>query len=558
MGILWESYKSIIYANCTVSDVERNSVVYWKNQLFASSVIYLIPLSLVALVPGVYMASKQGLIGMLAADFIAVCTVLGVAFLPGLSVYIRKMLFNATLYFISIVMLHYLGSHGPGMLYLLAVTIFVVLSMEQLYGYIALILNTLTCIIFAVAIHFEFASTVILDEYQLDSWIGVSSNLVFLSGTAVFMIPHLFRGLQSAFDEQKFLKGKLEHTVEDLKLSEQKFKALVQDGSDLIAILDESANYKYVAPTTESILGITAEEFVGTNAFDYIHQDDRERLAAIIAGLAENEQKAIKPFRFTDAGGNWRWIETVITNMLENPAVEGFVVNSRDVSDHIERESKLRESLQEKETLLMEIHHRVKNNLAVISGLLELQAFDEEDEGLKRKLLDSVGRIQTMGSIHEILYRSNSYSRLQLGENIKMLVTNLVESFQYNTNIELDFDLQPVILNINQAIPCSLVVNEVVTNVYKHAFDKNKKGRLSVEISNEQEKVAIRIKDNGKGLPENFGEVSKESSLGLRLIDILTNQLNGEYRYDSLEQGTLFSLNFTKADVKGIGSAHLT
>lgn len=558
MGNVWESYKSTIYTNCTEPDVERDSVVYWKNQLFASSVIYLIPLSLVALIPGVYMADKQGLIGMLTADFFTVCTILGAAFLPGLSVYVRKILFNTALYFISLVMLHYLGSLGPGMLYLLAVTIFVVLSMEQFYGYIVLALNTLTCIIFALAIHFEFASTIILAEYQLDSWIGVSSNLVFLSGTAVFLIPHLFGGLQSALDEQNYLQEKLEQTVEDLKFSEHKFKALVQDGSDLIAILDENANYKYVAPTSESILGISAEVFIGTNAFEYIHSDDQERLSAIISGLTDNEQKKISPFRFRDADNNWRWIETVITNMLENPAVKGFIVNSRDVTDQMERESKLRESLKEKETLLMEIHHRVKNNLAVVSGMIQLQAFDEEDEGLKRKLLDSVGRIQTMGSIHEILYRSNSYSRLPFGENIKKLVDNLVESFQLSSHITLDFDLKPVMLNINQAIPCSLIVNEVVTNIYKHAFDNQKKGRLSVEISEEQGKVAINIKDNGKGLPENFDGLSRDGSLGLRLIDILTKQLNGKYRYHSLDRGTLFSLNFQKADVKGIGSAHIT
>ncbi len=557
MGNTWKTYKSIIYVNCTESDVERNSVVYWKNQLFAASVVYLIPLSLVALVPGMYMVTKLGLIGLLIADFIAVGTILGVAFLPGLSVYVRKILFNATFYFISIVLLHYLGSHGPGMLYLLAVTFFVVLSMEQLYGYTALVLNTLTCIIFALAIHFEFASTVILAEYQLDDWIGVSSNLVFLSGTAVFLIPHLFRGLQSTFDEQKYLRAILEESIEGLKRSEQKFKALVQDGSDLIAILDEYGNYKYVAPTAKSVLGISASQFVGTNIFEYIHQDDYERLVAIIFSLTDDEQKEIKPFRFRYSDGNWRWIESIITNMLKNPAVRGYVVNSRDVTRQIERESELRESLREKETLLMEIHHRVKNNLAVVSGMVELQAFEEENEKLKQKLLNSVGRIQTMGSIHEILYRSNSYSRLQLGENIKQLVSNLVESFQIGSNIELHFDLQPVILNINQAIPCSLIVNEVVTNVYKHAFDDNKKGKLNVKISIEREDVTIRIQDNGKGLPDNFDKIKKEHSLGLKLIEILTQQLHGEYFYQSLARGTLFSLNFKKADVKGIGSAHL-
>ncbi|SMO93280.1 PAS domain S-box protein [Fodinibius sediminis] len=492
-------------------------------------------------------------------------------------------------------------------------------------------------------------------------------------------VGHLLRLLFDSFEKEK--------AEQKLALREQRFKSLVQDGSDLIAILDQNGNYKYVSPTSESILGISPEEFVGNNALDYIHDKHKDRIQQALATLLEKKRTKVKPFLFKNGQGEWRWIETIITNLLDTPAVEGLIANSRDVTAQIEREQKLKESLEqyeyvtkatddvvydwdidgdilewddsfrdkfpyqigkkqytiktwaqnvhpddlaeteeslyhilentdkskweqeyrfqkndgsyatvfergfiirddngkairmigslqditqrkqhekelqaslkEKETLLQEIHHRVKNNLAVVSGMMQLQAFSEEDERLKVKLFDSVVRIKTMASIHELLYQSNSYSHLQLDQNIKKLISNVSGSIQKNANVTLNFDLEPAAVNINQAIPCSLIVNEVVTNVYKHAFDQEQEGALHIEIFEENNNVHIRIRDNGRGLPDNFDRLSKSNTLGLQLIDTLAIQLDAKYGYEPLDQGTLFTLNFEKADIKGIGNAHL-
>ena len=229
----------------------------------------------------------------------------------------------------------------------------------------------------------------------------------------------------------------------------------MQDGSDLIAILNEEGNYSYVAPTTESILGINADEFIGKNPLDYIHEDDQKRIGAVLSSISEEKRIEVDPFRFQDDNGNWRWIETVITNMMNNPAVEGLVANSRDVTEQIERENKLRKSLQEKETLLMEIHHRVKNNLAVMSGLMHLQAFNEEDDKLKQKLFNGVTRIQAMGTIHELLYQSKSFTELDFNETIQKLISMVVNTFEFETDLDIDFNLDQVHLNVNQALPIS-------------------------------------------------------------------------------------------------------
>jgi len=342
---------------------------------------------------------------------------------------------------------------------------------------------------------------------------------------------------------------------EDLLLSERRFKSMVQDGSDLIAILDTEANYTYVSPTSESILGIPAEQFIGTNAFDYIHEEDKEKLKDILNELSNNQQIDIPPYRFRDAEGNWRWIETTLTNMIKDPAVGGLIANSRDVTTRIQQQKKNQESLKEKETLLAEIHHRVKNNLAVVSGMMQLQASEEENEDIKNRLFDSIVRIKTMANIHEQLYESNSFSRLEFSDNIQSLVMSIKQTMQSKTNVSIDFHCDPIQLNINQAIPCSLVVNEVVTNIFKHAFPDMKEGYVEITLSEDRknEHVSLTISDNGVGLPHSIS--SREScSLGLNLIDVLSQQLEADYKYEADERGTIFSIQFDRDELKGIGN----
>ena len=219
------------------------------------------------------------------------------------------------------------------------------------------------------------------------------------------------------------------------------------------------------------------------------------------------------------------------------------------------RDREIRESLKEKETLLAEVHHRVKNNLAVVSGMMQLQAFEEEDEDLRAKLFDSVARIQTMASIHELLYKSNSFSNLRLDENIKKLISNITDTFHSADNIDISYELEPVNLNVNQAIPCSLIINEVVTNALKHAFEDA--GTICLVLFEEQNQIHLTITDNGRGLPDDYKNLIHKGSLGFKLIDTLSKQLDTSCTFNSDKNGTEFSLIFDRAKIKGIGSAHL-
>ncbi len=332
--------------------------------------------------------------------------------------------------------------------------------------------------------------------------------------------------------------------AEDLQLNERRFKALVQDGSDMIAILDDQANYKYVSPTSLRVLGYLPEKLVGRNAVDYMHEEDRARVYSELADLDDKEQVLIKPYRFKDINGNWRWLETTLTNLMNDSAVGGYVANSRDVTEQYLRQKKMEGSLKEKETLLAEIHHRIKNNLSVLTGLLQLQSFKENNREVLDRLADSVTRIHAMSSIHEQLYRSSNYSKLDLTERLKLLVLNIQNTFESDTKVEVQFECEPLKVDVSRALPCSLILNEVMTNIFKHAFKGREKGEIVIRLSKaENDKTVLTISDNGVGLPDYF-DAQESDSLGLKLIDSLSEQLSAEYHYDTSEYGTRFTLAF--------------
>lgn len=217
-----------------------------------------------------------------------------------------------------------------------------------------------------------------------------------------------------------------------------------------------------------------------------------------------------------------------------------------DITERKKAQESIRSNLKEKETLLAEIHHRVKNNLAVVASLMQLQAMESDSPELQDELIESVLRIKSMASIHEHLYKAEIFSKLDLAGNLKSLVRDVIDTMQYSSDISLKFDCDEVYLNINQAIPCSLILNEVITNIIKHAFKELEKGEISLQLhQDEKDMVAIKVQDNGRGLPEGFDQ-NELSTLGMQLIKTLSAQLSAEYRYESLEKGTEFTLRFAR------------
>jgi PAS domain S-box-containing protein len=205
----------------------------------------------------------------------------------------------------------------------------------------------------------------------------------------------------------------------------------------------------------------------------------------------------------------------------------GRVWSYRDVTDRRRAEEKLIASLLEKETLIREIHHRVKNNLQIISGLLDMTRMRTTDSTTNSILTDMMMKIKTMAQIHTRLYESKQFDKINMGSQIRDQVTDLSSIYgRSSADIQCEINVQDVYLPVDQAIPCALVVNEILSNAFKHAFKGKKHGNLSVTVTREPEHIRIVVRDDGVGIPRDV-DMHKTTSLGLKLIRSLVLQLNG-------------------------------
>ena len=222
----------------------------------------------------------------------------------------------------------------------------------------------------------------------------------------------------------------------------------------------------------------------------------------------------------------------------------------QEVSDRTRAEMQLRHSLSEREVLLKEIHHRVKNNLQIISGLLQLQAQSITDTSTINILRESQYRIESMSLIHKKLYASTDFGEIDLSDYIPSLASNLLASYQITPGyVTLQMEIAPVLLNIDQAIPCGLIVNELVSNALKYAFPGDLQGEIKIELQTSLgNQVHLTIQDNGIGLPESVNWQYAQS-LGLSLVhDLVVEQLEGSLAVER-EGGTTFRIQFPQASL---------
>jgi two-component sensor histidine kinase len=213
-----------------------------------------------------------------------------------------------------------------------------------------------------------------------------------------------------------------------------------------------------------------------------------------------------------------------------------------------EERDRLSRSLAEKEVLIKEVHHRVKNNLQVIASLLRLQAGALHDPQLSGALVESQHRVESMALIHEQLYESSDLREADLAKHTQQLLTNLFDSYGVDPArirgvVAIpEGDGPPLVLGVNQAIPAGLILNELISNALKHAFPQGRKGELRIEGYRSGGTISISVIDDGVGLPADY-EFRSSKSLGLQIVKILTRQLRGEFRMNK-GSGTRFEVTF--------------
>ena len=327
---------------------------------------------------------------------------------------------------------------------------------------------------------------------------------------------------------------------------------IVSTMSNFFILLDKKNNIIDVNQAACNLLGYERNELIG-KSIGIIFPDEELYLLTkrLSSDLSNRDHITNIELAFKVKSGNHVPV-FLSMSLIKNDSNEilGIVCVGNDITDIKEAEDKIKASLKEKELLLQEIHHRVKNNLQIISSLLNLQEVYIKDENDLEIFKESQDRIKTMAFIHEQLYRSSDFAKINFAKYINDLLTYL--SYSHNLNpqkIKINIEVDDVYLDINTAIPCGLIINELVTNSIKYAFPNERYGTITVNLySYHEDEYVLTISDDGIGLPEDI-DLKNTATLGLRLVYNLINQLEGSIELNKTN-GALFKIAFSKLKYK--------
>ena len=335
--------------------------------------------------------------------------------------------------------------------------------------------------------------------------------------------------------------------IRERKQAEQLFSGLLEWAPDAIVIVDAGGRIVRVSAQTERLFGYAREELLGQPVEVLMPRRFHAR-------HAEHRRHYFVDPHVRPMGANLELygcrkdgVEFPVEISLSPLATaEGMLVSSaiRDISERQQTERRILDSLREKETLLKEIHHRVKNNLAVITSLLYLQSTYTQDDATLKMLQESQDRVRSMSFVHEALYRSEDLAAVDFADYAGALSQQLLLTYDTSGNIELKTDLDPLPMNLELAVPCGLILNELVTNAIKHAFPAARAGAIWVSLRQcGSDGYMMQVADDGVGLPDGLA-VDDATSLGLRLVRILTRQIDGQFELVSTHPGARARLTF--------------
>lgn len=351
-------------------------------------------------------------------------------------------------------------------------------------------------------------------------------------------------GIFSIYKELE--REKIEKT---LKISESYYRTIFENTGTATVIVEEDSTISLANTKFEKLSGFSKEEIEGKKSWtEFVVKEDLEMMKK------HHQQRRVAPkgtptqyeFHFIDGQGV---VKDIFLTVDMIPGTKKSIASLLDITEFKKADESLKRSLKEKEVLLQEIHHRVKNNMQIISSLLNLQAGYVQDEKDLEVFKESQNRVKSMAMIHEKLYQSEELSEIDVGDYIKTLVSDLSHSYNADPRkINTEFHIEKIKLNIETTIPLGLIINELITNSLKHAFPEDRKGTISITLCSVNNQLSLTVADDGVGLPEDI-DFQDTQTLGLQLVNNLVGQLNGIIELDR-SKGTEFRIIFEQLKYK--------
>jgi PAS domain S-box-containing protein len=331
------------------------------------------------------------------------------------------------------------------------------------------------------------------------------------------------------------------------KRLEEHFRRVVESAPSAMVMINQSGRIEMVNAQAERVFGYSRSEMLGQAVEMLVPQRFRHQHPGLRSSFLRAPQSrpmgAGRDLYGLRKDGSEFPVEIGL-NPIETESGKMVLSAIVDISDRKHREDRIQAALKEKDILLSEIHHRVKNNLQVIHSLLDLQSPKIRDDAALQLLKESQNRIKSMALIHQALYESKDFARVDFGSFLDVLVPNLVSSYSVDPGlISLSIDSADVSLPISAAVPCGLIVNELISNALKHAFPAGMRGHIQIELTREPDNfTALNVSDDGIGIPDSF-DLADATTLGLQLVSLLADQLGAEVAIHR-SKPTRFSLRF--------------
>jgi PAS domain S-box-containing protein len=337
-----------------------------------------------------------------------------------------------------------------------------------------------------------------------------------------------------------------------LQLSEAKYRSLLETASAAIIILDHTGHITMVNPQTEAMFGYAQAALLGQPLTRLI--SDLPTQPGSILALPDDlfrleAETGSTLIALTGRHQNGRTFPIEVS--LSHTETQDGLLSMCFINDITERkqaEQHVRASLAEKEVLLREIHHRVKNNLQIISSLLDLQSSHILDKETLQVLRESQNRVRSMALIHEMLYQAEGFARIDFAAYVDRVGHHLFNSFDLRgRSIKLNVEISPIKFNLDTAMTCGLILNELISNCLKHAFPQKQVGQIRVAVQTDlPDQYQLIVQDNGVGLPGTEA-LQQSATIGLKLVETLVSKLKGKLTIDRHE-GTTFVIHFPKVE----------
>lgn len=363
----------------------------------------------------------------------------------------------------------------------------------------------------------------------------------------------LNRRLQEEIKAKELAHKELQQSRETILHQAAKLKAIFNDGTHMVYTINKkhqltSFNERY-AQSVKGLYGIDVYEGMDVKEVSNGHMPEEQIRAFMEQHTEVLRSKQTHRFEMpaSNPEGKTIWLEMVL-NPIQTPQgqPEEVAYMVHDITAAKQSQMRIERSLKEKEVLIKEVHHRVKNNLQVISSIFSLQTTFTKDKKTIALMRESQNRLKTMAYIHESLYQNKDLSRIDFGQYLSVLCNNLALSYgQESENVALDISAPNISLSLDQSISCGLLVNELVSNAYKYAFKQQKKKKdsaITVKAARRGDTISLSVADNGTGIPSGF-DFRNSQTLGLQLVLSLAEQLDGKIKLDS-KKGTKFTLTF--------------